>query len=316
MACYHPISAYKDFHDLHDSGKPKIKFDLTYCKGAYEPVELPCGRCIGCRLAYSREWANRCYLEGLQSKDSFFLTLTYDNVHLPANSTLDKRDLTLFMKRLRTYYERFMSHQGIRFFGCGEYGSKRSRPHYHIICWNLPIYDLIYYKTTKLGHKLYRSPIVEKIWGRGSVVIGLVTWESCAYTARYVLKKRKGKGSKLYYERIKQVPEFTRMSRMPGIAREYYDKNKDVIYRSDEIIIKTSDGDSQVAKPPGYYDRLYDVNNHTQLTRLKRLRKVTAEAKINIELERTTLSKCEYLELKERSKTEQSKYLQRCFELE
>ena len=91
-----------------------------------EVVQVPCGNCIGCRLDYSRQWANRCYLESLGSKNVYFITLTYDDEHLPVgkfgNNTLVPDDLKKFLKDLRRYYSYHYKLDNIRYFACGEYG--------------------------------------------------------------------------------------------------------------------------------------------------------------------------------------------------
>ena len=58
MACYHPIDCWK----VPDSGT-KTGFRLFFGSPSFAPVSgaipvsIPCGKCIGCRLARSRQWA-------------------------------------------------------------------------------------------------------------------------------------------------------------------------------------------------------------------------------------------------------------------
>lgn len=63
-------------------------------------VAIPCKHCIGCHLDYARDWANRLLIELKDMKCGIFLTLTYDNDHLPRTKdgvpTLSKRDIQLF----------------------------------------------------------------------------------------------------------------------------------------------------------------------------------------------------------------------------
>ena len=86
----------------------------------YDVALIPCGRCMECRLEYSRQWANRQMLEAATSDNNWFLTLTYDDEHLPKNSqgypTLVKNDVKKFMKDLREYYSYHYGISGIRFF--------------------------------------------------------------------------------------------------------------------------------------------------------------------------------------------------------
>lgn len=96
-------------------------------------VQVPCGKCLECRIQHARDWADRCVIEAKQYKYNYFVTLTYDDAHLPERNSLNPKDLQLFLKRLR---KRFKGVK-IRFLASGEYGSS-FRPHYHLILFNLP----------------------------------------------------------------------------------------------------------------------------------------------------------------------------------
>ena len=62
---------------------------------------IPCGKCEGCQVDKANDWSTRAILEASQYKDNCFLTLTYDNEHLPKNSSLEKKEIQKFMKKLR-----------------------------------------------------------------------------------------------------------------------------------------------------------------------------------------------------------------------
>lgn len=94
MTCFHPIPAYRD-------GDGPIQFHDT---GKGRPIEIPCGQCIGCRLERSRQWAMRCVHEASLHDDNCFVTLTYNDQHIPSDAGLRHRDYQLFMKRLRKAY--------------------------------------------------------------------------------------------------------------------------------------------------------------------------------------------------------------------
>ena len=101
---------------------------------------LPCGHCIKCKNKRILEWSTSMIMENsYYNNKSIFLTLTYDNEHLPNDRVLHKEDLQKFFKRLRNcimgYYG--TKHE-ISYFACGEYGSRFLRPHYHAIIYNLP----------------------------------------------------------------------------------------------------------------------------------------------------------------------------------
>lgn len=283
MTCYHPLHAFQDGVNLK-SGKPNYKITSNKVKSVmFDPdtnhwymsedpnkylnneyIDIPCSKCIGCRLDYSRSWATRCMLEAQYFTRSMFLTITYDDVHVPHSSydvpetgeikdilTLSPRDFTLFMKRLRYYYsEKF--NKELRYFACGEYGSTSLRPHYHVIVFGLDLDDLIEVKKSRSGFPLYQSDLVDKAWNKGYVLLSDNNWQTAAYTARYIMKKQKGEDAYIY-EEFNIEPEFVRMSRMPGIGRQYYDDHKHEIYKNDEIIFN----DGMTVKPPKYFDDLY-----------------------------------------------------------
>lgn len=337
--CYQPLHGFQI--GTHPSGKPKYKIlggNVTWhrCgKGSdtpglilYDYVEIPCGKCIQCRLNYSKDWANRCMLEAQQHKKNYFVTLTYDPAHLPTkqlvdsdsgemfyHGTLEPTDLTKFIKRLRRHFEYNYNHDNIRFYACGEYGEHTDRPHYHAIIFNLPLNDLEELCTTAQGNKLYLSKTIEEIWGKGNISVGEVTWETCAYTARYIMKKQKGQTKglvRLHNDELAELEtEFTRMSRRPGIAFDYYEKYKDEIYKNDEIIFKGRKGKAEVVKPGKYYDRMFDLDNPEYMKAIKERRREAAENALKIKLEKTTLSKKEYRALEERNKEESIKKLVR-----
>jgi len=207
---------------------------------------IPCGQCIACRLEKSRQWAIRCVYEAQQHEKNCFITLTYKPEMEPKNHSLVKRDLQLFIKRLR---KKFGSK--IRFFACGEYGDKNNRPHYHACLFNHDFHDKTLW-AMRDNIPLYRSEDLEKIWPNGFCTIGDVTFESAAYVARYCLKKITGGAAKEHYG--ERQPEFTNMSRRPGIGREWYDKYHKDVYAIDSIITRNN----LKMRPPKYYDSLYD----------------------------------------------------------
>lgn len=188
--------------------------------------------------------------------DNCFLTLTYDDDHLifggAKHAILNPRDLTLFFKRLRKRYG-----PGIRHFSCGEYGDKSSRPHYHAIVFGLDFEDKQEF-SAKDGYRLYRSDSLDNLWSHGHCIIGDVTFESAAYVARYVMKKRLGKTAE-EYEQEGITPEFVRMSRgskklgTGGIGSGWLNKFMSDVYPNGQIL-----ANGHMAKPPKYYDQLFE----------------------------------------------------------
>lgn len=355
MACYHPLRAF-DTGLLTDSLKHKYKIcgpDVERIHAPYTYVSnggisksvrqvwtdrwitdwmpVACGKCIGCRLDYSRTWADRCLLEAQQYEHNAFITLTYDPEHLPKSKfvtdfktgevfewpSLVPEDFTKFLKDLRRYYEHHYNFQGIRFYGCGEYGDEGGRPHYHILMFNLPIEDKVYWFTNRDHENIYISETISKIWGKGIVTIGEVTWNSSAYVARYVVKKQKGLTKGLVELPGKRLvdglePEFIRMSRRPGIAHNYYDEFKDEFYTNDEIVISVRNK-ARTIKPPRYFDKLYDVDctDPFLMQEIKSKRAESAKLSMKQQLERTSLDYNDYLAVKERNKVAQIQALKR-----
>lgn len=301
--CKHPLKGFQIGY--HPSGKPMYKitsysvdhvelvgntwipcfkhdFMSQTCKDRKDDfIEIPCNRCIDCRLKRSREWANRCMMElaFYEPSECWFVTLTYDDAHIMTygndidvfDHTLMKKDLQDFWKRLRIHAVRNEScNRKIRYFACGEYGDKTFRPHYHAIIYGIPWIDINSWEMSKSGNKLFRSPILEKIWSNGIVCVSPVTWNTCAYTARYTMKKSNGRDNDFYLD-IGLEPEFLTMSRRPGIARDYYELHKDHIYEFDEIILK-GDKDALKIKPPHYFDSLYEADDPAAYANIKERR--------------------------------------------
>lgn len=279
MSCFNPMAAVLPGEN---SGRKRPvmlpQWDKAYREGnIYLPkslIFLPCKQCIGCRLDYSRQWAIRCTHEASLYEDNCFLTFTYANEHLPYRGNLNQKDMQDFWKKLRYYY----SGVKIRYYYVGEYGDpkKTRRPHYHAILFNLDFEDKSYWKTVK-DHKYYTSKKLNEIWGKGFVVIGNVTFESAAYTARYVTKKINGKNAKDHYSVIDRgtgevyqlTPEFSRCSTARGIGYEYYRKWKSDMYPSDECVVR-----GHVCKPPKYYDRILEQEDPELYLRVKAQRKL------------------------------------------
>lgn len=100
----------------------------------------------------------------------------------------------------------------MRFFAVGEYGDKTERPHYHVALFNMPGCQYGFTRGEKCCEncELYRET-----WGHGNIFAGSLTWHSAQYVANYVTKKMTDKGDRRLNGRH---PEFTRMSRNPGIG--------------------------------------------------------------------------------------------------
>lgn len=241
-------------------------------------IFLPCQSCISCRLERARQWAIRCQAEASLYDDNCFLTLTYNDEHLPPGATLYRRHVQLFLKSLR----KIVAPKRFRFFGCGEYGEENFRPHYHLCLFNLDFHDKKKWKETSLGHVLYRSKSLEQLWYYGDSYIGALTMQSAGYCARYSLKKVTGKNAESHYHRLDAegrdywlTPEFPMFSNRPGIGQPWLDKFQKDVYPHDYIIV-----DGRKMRPPKYFDRKFDEFDPETFLWIKEARQPQTQADV------------------------------------
>ena len=296
MACFKPLRARKT-----ESGFRVLSKDGPDPGNA----SLPCGRCIGCQLDYSRQWAVRCCHEASLYDENSYLTLTYNAEHLPPGGSLEPRDFTLFMKKLR----KRVAPVRIRFFMCGEYGDELERPHYHALLFNFDFPDKELLKVDK-GQRHYRSDLLDKIWGNGFCTIGAVSFESAAYVARYVLKKRSKNKSPAWYlhvdeetgEIVDRYPEYIRMSNHDGIGKAWFEKHSGDCFPDDFVTLA-----GRKYKVPRYYDKLLGARDEEALAGIKEERVARMAAQIG---ENTP----ERLEVREKVQQSKAKRLIRRYE--
>lgn len=187
---------------------------------------VPCGQCMACKVNRTTEWQTRILHESRCHDDNIWITLTYNDSNLPENSSLKKRDLQLFFKKLRRYKNKF------RYFASGEYGENYKRPHYHCILFGISLSDM---------------QLIEKVWGKGFVHGGRVNAKTAAYTAKYVQKQLYG-AERQIYDITGIEREFSISSRKPGIGSTFAERYIDEWLQNGYIIINGS------KKPiPRYY---------------------------------------------------------------
>lgn len=164
--------------------------------GRLAATPFGCGQCLHCRINKSRVWAHRILLESYMHDNSSFLTLTYNDDHLPTNGDLNPSDLKQFIKSLRNCYPP----KTIRYFAVGEYGDITWRPHYHLALF---------------GHCLMDIQPIEKSWTKGFYQLGDLNEKSAQYLCGYITKNlARSPNSKNI------APEFQRASNRPGIGRD------------------------------------------------------------------------------------------------
>ncbi len=269
MACNDPLVGWKS-RETTALGKRAVVFDVS--EGYKDlPVNLPCGKCWGCKNDRAIEWALRCSHEAQLYSENSFLTLTYkdDPKTKSGEPTLRPRDFTLFMKKLR----RARPKNKISYFQCGEYGTL-GRPHHHAILFNCGFGDRRYWRK-KGDYNLYRSEELEKIWTEGFSEIGTVTFQSAGYVAGYQLEESLNKDY-----RGEREAEYRTMSKRPAIGKTWLEKYMSDVYPADECITRTG----HKMRPPKYYDKIVE-EKHPELMRelkIKRREALTEETKSGI----------------------------------
>lgn len=286
--CVKTISAWKI--GKKPNGKDLITFSAP-ARGKGEFLQLPCGQCIECRLERSRVWAMRCMHEASLHEENCFITLTFNDDFVDPIMSLRKSHFQKFMKRLRKNLSAAVGQaKRVRFFHAGEYGEEFSRPHHHAILFGFDFPDKVL-KRQREGFNYYESALLSKLWSDpktgesyGFHEISDVTFESCAYVARYCTKKINGPMAEDHYAVVdeqgnvyKREAEFSTMSRRPGIGAGWYEKYKDSdVWAHDRVHIRGS----VFTTPPRYYGNKFEITNPIEYTsikqkRLKRMRENT-----------------------------------------
>lgn len=258
--CFHPLEAVQE-------GDGRLKFGSgVQDRIQGRPLWIRCGRCIGCRLDRSQQWAVRCMHECRMHASNSFITLTYDDAkskdlgYVPMS--LEYRHFQLFMKRLRK------SNSNVRFYMCGEYGPRNFRPHFHACLFGIFFEDREVYRDLSSGSRIYTSAKLEELWPYGFASVGDVTFESAAYVARYVCQKIVGRDADEHYRRFdvesgevfQLEPEFNRMSLKPGIGARWFDKYQRQLVVHDAAIV-----DGRKVRMPKYYQAKFDDQTLAEL---------------------------------------------------
>lgn len=263
---------------------------------------LPCRKCIPCQYKRSQEWSIRNSLEAQGHEFKYFLTLTYSEdslIHIQNKyncKTLVLEDMQLFLKRLRKN-----TGQKFRYYLCGEYGSLKGRPHYHMLLYGLNIPDLDFLYKTDKGYNYYKSDFIQNCWGLGIVQISEFSDYNSMYTSRYCTKKIDFENNVLDVKK-----EFNTMSRRGGIGLEYYNHNKLELYGND-VMYYHFNGKTYKMKPLKFFDRLFDAENPEYYKFIKENRKKFALENNYFEKLETDLSFYEYLEMLERQQKDKIK---------
>ncbi|WGL31103.1 replication initiator protein [Dipodfec virus UOA04_Rod_718] len=192
---------------------PNPKVDgPAYQKGI---SHFDCGACPECLHKRSNVWALRCSYEAAQHLDNCMITLTYDNYardasgkiigELPPDRDLkvNKRDVQLFIKRLRKYF----GNQHIKYLITAEYGSRTHRAHYHAILFGVRFPDLVLYKKSKRNNMIYKSAVLTHLWHHGICTVDSISVNSSVarYCTKYCAKTRSENTFMLFSQHIGEI---------------------------------------------------------------------------------------------------------------
>lgn len=208
MGCPYPVGITRDLDSFlpDNPDRPRIGGPGVFLHRATNTyrVEMvvPCGKCPTCLSARATQWAVRCYCELLEHSSACFLTLTYDEEHVPQDGLLVKDDLKKFLRRVRDKFPE------VRYFACGEYGDQGGRPHYHAILFGV---DFMGDKQFYDGEN-WVSPTLSALWPKGIATTAPANYSTICYTVGYVAKK------------IGNPDVFQLMSRQPGLGASYLEK--------------------------------------------------------------------------------------------
>lgn len=181
LLCIKPNFIYETDEGVYQFGKPAKD-------GSFSRVfKVGCGSCDWCRLQKGGDMSLRCMHEAMTrgSEVSQFVTLTYDEAHLPPGGELVKVHAQAFIRAVRK------RRPGVQivYVSKGEYGGEFGRPHYHFLIFGLALPDLVHWSGQRgTSSALFRSPFLEEVWAKGMVVVGPVTPASAAYVAGYMDK--------------------------------------------------------------------------------------------------------------------------------
>lgn len=306
MTCYNPIRACynkktyeqtgrKDIHlVLYETFDPVTKKvikdekwilnEKSFPHSAFEYINLPCKKCVGCRSDNAKMWMIRSCNEMKMHDKSCFITLTYSD-----DSELVQRDpLCLcslrykhfqnFMKRLRKNFPG----REISYIVAGEYGPSNGRSHWHAILYGINFdedRELVY---TSKGYKHYFSQILQDCWSTWDsdlsihVPIGFTDLadadaDCCAYVSQYVLKKLPigikepvvGKyvdefGELKDIPLVEVAPPIIRTSRNPAIGKRWYDKYGKNAVEKGFIFAERGENQYYKVKTPEYYYKRFE----------------------------------------------------------
>jgi hypothetical protein len=225
--CLFPVRAQKQ-----DIGKPKLDPEGD--------IFLPCGKCSECKSKRASEWAIRCKHEIACHDENCFITLTYDEEHLPSHLIV-KDEFQKFMKKVRK-----KAKSKLKYIVSHEYGGKSGRPHHHVIIfgWS-PNHQKFLMAAPQSGEPLFTSTEISDLWKNGFHSIGEANEKTAYYIAAYSLKSSTHHVTDPDTGEYFKVSDSMNVSTRPAIGKEYFLNNIEQVLNTSTVL-------------PRYYKKLLE----------------------------------------------------------
>lgn len=248
MACHEPVSAW--LFNCPEGRSVSFRVPKSG-DSSFEPVSLPCGKCLGCLADRAMAWSIRAYLESTMWRRNSFITLTYDDDHLPPDNKISKKSLQDFFKRVRKKYT-------VRYLACGEYGSRTRRPHYHALIFGHDFRCPDEYVVNANGDLC--SPDLEQFWKLGQSLVTPLSLGTCMYVCGYVQKK------------VGDPDSFPLFSKNPPIGKPWFDEHYENVYRLGFVTIEGK----KFPLPPQFFE--WDNSSHMDILKFDRMSRARERA--------------------------------------
>lgn len=246
MSCAHPIT-------IHNNGNS---------------IKVPCGQCMNCRVSYQQSLlfsaSNELLYAYKAGYGASFCCFTYSDDYLPENGSLRKRDLQLFIKRLRSNISYKNPIKKFKYIACGEYGDSFGRAHYHAVFIGLTDYECSKYAKNawidvETGNQLGLYDI--QPLGRGGM----------RYVSKYCTKQIKGKKAIEMYD--KEGLERPFLIRSVKMGYQWLNDNYADIIDKNYCYIKNG----KLVPIPKYYRNILDKNKEYDKTNVNKAIKMVAD---------------------------------------
>lgn len=287
MACSNPFKLRKE--DIKQSIRPNHSdFELNALRRSFNEqsyYNIPCGRCLNCRVDRQNELVDRAEYEYIKYGCGAFVTFTYDDFHNFQNAfinsktgelqyTINKKDGKDFLNRLNKLVHQDNKKTGYnplcrkdyKYIITHEYGDKFNRNHIHCLFFGLDF--------------AYCERLFWRAWNfQGSIEVGPIKNGGIPYCVKYISDMQFGKekfykyiyngltapcsshslglGEDLYKGQLKYINSHNGCYRWHGVDRpvpSYY-KNK---FR----IISDLQQDKYEKRYKSQCDRIYNLYEH------------------------------------------------------